>query len=136
MIKPNESLSPATREIALEIYRQKHGVYFHLDALRWHVPSIAMAAGSLVLAFSRDPDGLPAWWSLVIAGLFCVHGAFAIWRIRIGIGKRNADFREIADMIGDHSVTPRTRRGATWVLQIILTGLGALAMVLGLLRAI
>lgn len=81
-------------EANLEIYRQKYGMFRHLDTLRWQIPTFTLGTGSLLLAFASEPNQPPAKWSFFVFSLLALFSSFAVFRIRKGICIRDlAPFR-------------------------------------------
>ena len=135
-IIPNKALETGEREIALEIYRQKGDMFRHFDSLRWQVPIVTFAAASLVITSGTDANNVPAWWAFCLSGLLTALGGFAVFRIRDGIRKNHDSLREVAELLGNHSIPARVKYGATWWLMLILLSLGWLATALGILRGL
>jgi phosphatidylglycerophosphate synthase len=119
----------------LEIYKQKYEVFRHFDNLRWHVPTICISAGSILLAFASKKDQTSAWWAFVIFGFLSLFSAFSIYRVRKGIHQNHGALVTIAKKIGDTNIpTLKKKGGATWWLSIILLIIGIAAIIAGIIR--
>lgn len=123
------------QDIELEIYRQKYEVFRHFDNLRWHIPTLTLTAGSLLIALSAPKDQPPAWWSFVIFGLLSLFASFAVFRVRKGIINNHVALDAVARAIGDTTIPPpKMRFGATWLLSVLLIMFGIAAVVVGIAR--
>ncbi len=106
----------------LEIYRQRYETFRHLDKLRWQMLQIAVAAGSVVLAFSRDGSSSPGWWALLATGIILLILAFAMVRIIHGIIKNGEVLHSIGNLIGDKSIPKPSwswKSSSFWIVTIM-----------------
>jgi hypothetical protein len=108
------------KEAELEIYRQKYGVFRHLDSLRWQIPTFTLGAGALLLAFAAEPGKPPAQWSFFAFAALALFSSFAVFRVRKGIRKNHVALHIAAEKIGDYSIPEPARFGATWWLSAIM----------------
>ena len=123
-------------DIQLEIYRQKYEVYRHLDKLRWNVPTISLAAGTVLLTFSGENDS-PKWWAFVVFGILLLFSSYAVFRMRKGIAKNHQTLVEFASILGDNSISELKKRGgATWWLAIVMFVGGLAAIIGGIMKLI
>lgn len=115
---------------ASEVYRQRYETYRHLDKLRWQMLQIAVAAGSVVMAFGRDGSAKPGWWTWAAIGvLFIVLGA-AMLRICGGIRDNARVLKSAGEAIGDRGIPAPSSRWTSVSFLIafglVIVGIGAI----------
>ena len=121
--------------IAIEIYKQKYENFRHFDKLRWGAVPLTFAAAGL-FSISRDAQGNPTWWVLIVFGVFALITAWSMRRVNLGIEMNRRVLQEVATMLGDNSVPPAPLRfGASTLFYGTLFAMGLLAILVGIAHA-
>ncbi len=125
----------ATNE-ELEVYKQRYETFRHLDKLRWQMLQIAVAVGSLVLAFGKGGSTGPDWWVWAVVGLLLFIFGFVMIRIGHGISMNGRVLKNAAELVGDGDI-PLTaawwKASSFWVAATIMV-LGLLCLALAYLH--
>jgi len=118
----------------LEIYRQRYETFRHLDKTRWQMLQIAVAVGSLALAFGNSASAGPDRWTWFGAGVVLITLGCVMQKIQSGIRKNGDVLRRIGERIGDVDIPPiasRLKATSFWVSFVVIV-IGTISVLLGL----
>ncbi len=119
-------------EAQLEIYRQRYETFRHLDKLRWQMLQIAIATGSVVLAFGTSTSTRPEWWTWAAVGVILLILGIAMIRIGNGVRKNGEALRNAGNTIGDTNIPKQlsnSRSVSFWIaITMIIIGLVSLKL--------
>lgn len=107
----------------LEIYRQRYETFRHLDKLFWQMLQIAIAAGSIILAFGDGESSEPEWWALISIGLILIMLGSAMLKIFRGRKKNGKVLHKAGIKIGDKDIPIRK---SNWKSASYWTALGVI----------
>lgn len=121
---------------AQQIYQQRYETYRHLDRLRWQMFQIAVATGSVVLAFGKGSGSTPDWWVIAAVGVLFASFGIVMERIRCGISKNGDILRAAAEVIGDTGIPVASSgmKNVSFLIAITLIALGVLCLVISIVR--
>jgi len=122
----------------LEIYKQRYETFRHLDKLRWQMLQIAIATGSIVLAFGKGDSAKLVWWTWAVVGMILMILGFAMARISNGIKKNGEVLRSAGNIIGDINIPKQSsnwKNISFWIAIIMMvTGLACFVLSVLLLK--
>jgi len=116
----------------LETYRQRYETFRHLDKLRWQMLQIAIATGSVVLAFGSSASTKPEWWTWAAVGMILLILGVAMVRIGNGVRKNGKILRNAGNTIGDMDIPKQLSNWSSvsfWIaIVMIIIGLVSLKL--------
>jgi len=119
-------------EAQLEIYRQRYETFRHLDKLRWQMLQIAIATGSVVLAFGKGISTKPEWWAWAVVGVILLILGVSMVRIGNGVRKNGEILRNVGNEIGDVNIPKQLSNWSSvsfWIaITMIIVGLVSLKL--------